>query len=171
MLPDIFYLIEEHIHHHIRKSVINFRNYLEGLKLAITLRHLATGETYTSLQYHWLAGRTTINLYPRSGGGECIWNISEQIQGTTGHHGERLKVVRDIVFTCVLLTNMLRTHQGASDRAPIPANYVAALQKEQVVYVPDDNHRNPLWEDKHQRDLLKVYFNRLGVLAGQNDRI
>ena len=38
-----------------------FRKPLEvGLKLAITLRHLANGETYTSLQYHWLIGRTAI---------------------------------------------------------------------------------------------------------------
>ena len=44
-----------------KKSVTNFRKPSEvGLKLAITLRHLATGETYTSLQYHWLVGQTTI---------------------------------------------------------------------------------------------------------------
>ena len=54
---------------------------------------------------------------------------------------------------------MLRTHQGGPDRAPTPANDVAALQNEQVVYVPDDNCRNPLREDKHQRDLLKDSFN------------
>ena len=53
MLPSD--LIEEPIHHHIKKSVTNFRKPLEvGLKLAITLGHLATGETWTSLQYHWL---------------------------------------------------------------------------------------------------------------------
>ena len=28
--------------------------------LAVTLRHLSTGESYTSLQYHWRGGRTTI---------------------------------------------------------------------------------------------------------------
>ena len=55
-MPSVFfYLIEECIHDYIKKSVTNFRKPLEiGLKLAITLRHLATGETYTSLQYHWL---------------------------------------------------------------------------------------------------------------------
>ena len=31
-----------------------------GLKLTTTLRHLATVETYTFLQYHWLVGRTNI---------------------------------------------------------------------------------------------------------------
>ena len=49
--------IEDHIHPDIKKSVTNFRKPLEvGMKLSITLRHLATGETYTSLQYHWLVG-------------------------------------------------------------------------------------------------------------------
>ena len=48
MPPAFFDLIKEHIHHHIKKSATNFRKPLEvGLKLAITLRHLATGETYT----------------------------------------------------------------------------------------------------------------------------
>ena len=49
------------MHHRIKKSVTNFRKSLEvRLKLAITLRHLATGETYTSLQYHWLVGQIII---------------------------------------------------------------------------------------------------------------
>ena len=65
---NFFNLIEKCIPNHIKKSVTNFRKPLEvGLKLAIMLRHLATGETYTSLQYHWLAGRTTIcKFLPRS---------------------------------------------------------------------------------------------------------
>ena len=47
------------IHHHIKKEVTNFRKPLEvRLKLAIT--HLATGEMYTSLRYHWQVGQTTI---------------------------------------------------------------------------------------------------------------
>ena len=56
-----FYLIEERITPHLRKSITNFRKPLEvGLKLAVTLRHLSTGESYTSLQYHWRVERTTI---------------------------------------------------------------------------------------------------------------
>ena len=35
----------------------------------------------------------------------------------------------------------------------------------------DDNYRNPLREAKHQQDLLKDYFNHIGTLAGQEDRI
>ena len=59
--PAFVDLIEECIHHHIKKEVTNFRKPLEvGLKKAIPLKHLATGETYTSLQYHWLVGESTI---------------------------------------------------------------------------------------------------------------
>ena len=61
MTPGFFYLIEECIHHCIKKTVTNFRKPQEvELKLTITERHLPTGETYTSLQYHWLVGSTTI---------------------------------------------------------------------------------------------------------------
>ena len=31
------------------------------MKLAVTLRHLSTGETYSSLQYQWRVGRTRLN--------------------------------------------------------------------------------------------------------------
>ena len=57
-MPYAFFdLIEKCIQHRVKKSVTNFKKTLEiGLKLAIMLRHLATGETYTSLQYHLLVG-------------------------------------------------------------------------------------------------------------------
>ena len=49
----------------IKKSATNFRKPLEvGLKLAITLRHLATGDTYTSLQYHWLVDKAPSANWP-----------------------------------------------------------------------------------------------------------
>ena len=40
--------------------------------------------------------------------------------------------------------------QGGADRNPTPANDVVTLENEQVVYMPDDNHRNPSREAKHQ---------------------
>ena len=66
---------------------------------------------------------------------------------------------------------MLRTHQGRADRALTQADDIAAIQNEQVVYVPDDNYGNPSREVKHQRDLMKDYFNHLGALAGEDDRV
>ena len=61
MEPAFFDLTEERIKPHLRKSETNFRKPLPvGLKLAVTLRHLSTGESYTSLQYQWRVGRTTI---------------------------------------------------------------------------------------------------------------
>ena len=55
MEPAFFYLIEERITPHLRKSITNFRK-----PLAVTLRHLSTVESYTSLQYQWRVGRTMI---------------------------------------------------------------------------------------------------------------
>ena len=63
---------------------------------------------------------------------------------------QRPNVVKDIVLTYVVLHKMLRIHQGGTNRAPTPANDIVALQNKQVVYVPDDNYRNPLKENKHQ---------------------
>ena len=59
--PAFFDLIENRIFNRLKKSHTNFRKPLEvGLKLEITLSHLSTGESYTSLQYHLRVGSTTI---------------------------------------------------------------------------------------------------------------
>ena len=61
MEPAFFDLIKERITPCLRKSETHFRKPLEvGLKLAVTLRHLSTGESYTSLQYQWRDGNATI---------------------------------------------------------------------------------------------------------------
>ena len=57
---------------------------------------------------------------------------------------QRPKVVRNIVLTYFVLHNMLRTHQSGIDRTPTPADDIAFIENEPVVYVPDDNHSNPL---------------------------
>ena len=63
---------------------------------------------------------------------------------------QRPRVVRYIVYTWLVLHNMLRTHQGRKNRVPTPGNDVAALRNEQAVYVPNDNYRNRSREVKHQ---------------------
>ena len=82
----------------------------------------------------------------------------------------RPKVVRDIVLMWVVLHNILRTHQGGVDRAHTPADDITSIGNQPVVYVPDENCRSNLREAKHQRDLLKDYFNHIGVLAGEEEK-
>ena len=79
--------------------------------------------------------------------------------------------MRDIVLTCVVLQNMLRSHQGGADRPPTPADDIQPPQADQGEQGHNRNFRNPSREAKHQRDLLKEYFNHAGVLAGQEDRV
>ena len=63
---------------------------------------------------------------------------------------QRPKVVRDIVFTCVVLHNMLRSHQGGGDRPPTPADDIVAPQADHWEQGQHENFRNPLREAKHQ---------------------
>ena len=80
---------------------------------------------------------------------------------------QRPKVVRDIVLTCVVL-------QGGADRPPTPANDIQPPQADQREQGHNEIFRNPLREAKHQRDLLKDYFNHpwgTGWAGGQSLRI
>ena len=58
--------------------------------------------------------------------------------------------------------NILKTHNNGLHMAPMPADDIAAIANDLVVYVPDENCRNPSKEARHQQDL--------GAQAGQ-DRI
>ena len=44
---------------------------------------------------------------------------------------QRPKVVRDIVLVCVILHNMLTSHQRGADRPPTPADDILAPQADQ----------------------------------------
>ena len=89
-------------------------------------------------------GRKNIQLQDlqiQEGGIEYVWNISEQIQGTTGHHGAKTKgCQRHGFYMCGVVQHAEET-SGWGRQATNPANDVAALQNEQVVYVPNDNYR------------------------------
>ena len=70
--------------------------------------------------------------------------------------------------------DMCYAAQHAEDttrQALTPADNIVAIQNEQVLYVPDQNYRNPSREAKHQQDLLKDYVSHLGALAAWKDRI
>ena len=63
---------------------------------------------------------------------------------------QRPKVVRDIVLTCVILHNMLRSHQGGADRPPTPADDIQPPQGDRGEQTHQENFRNPSREAKHQ---------------------
>ena len=102
---------------------------------------------------------------------ENAFRILVSFRVLLGTKEQRPRVATDIVFTCVMLHNMMGTHQGGADRALTPENDVVAQQNEQEVYVPNGNYRNPSREAKHQQELLKDNFNNVGALAGQEERI
>ena len=75
--------------------------------------------------------------------------------------------MRDIVLTCVVLHDMLRSHQGRADRPPTPADNIQPPQGNQGEQRYHENFRNPSREAKHPRDLLKDYFNHVGRWLGR----
>ena len=87
---------------------------------------------------------------------------------------QRPKVVRDNVLRCVVLHNMLRSHRGEQTDNPLQLttyNHHRQTWGNRDIERGWGNFRNPSREAKHQRDLLKDYFNHMGVLAGQEDTV
>ena len=84
------------------------------------------------------------DLQRQEGGGMLVSTFGVLL----GTMEQRPRVVRDIVYACVVLHNMM-THQGGEDRAPNPGNDGAALQNNQAVCVPKQEYRNPSREAKH----------------------
>jgi len=66
MEPAMFREILDRVRPRITGTTTNWRKPLEpGLKLALTLRHLATGEDYHSLRFQWRCAHNTISLVIR----------------------------------------------------------------------------------------------------------
>ena len=62
--PDFFYEIQNRIGHRIEKQSTHWRKPLPpGVRLAITLRYLATGDNYRSLQYGFRVAYNTISIF------------------------------------------------------------------------------------------------------------
>ena len=98
--------------------------------------------------------------------------LASRFNALLGTMEQRPKVVRDIVLTCVVFHNMLRTHQGGADRAPTPANDTVVLHKMNIWCMwLISNMRSLGGRPNISETLLKDYFNNVGTLAGQEDRI
>ena len=64
MAPEMFDEIHERVRESITKQDTNFRSALpSGLKLAVTLRHLASGDKYPTLSFNFRIGRHTISSF------------------------------------------------------------------------------------------------------------
>ena len=62
MEPNMFYEMEQRLHVSLRRQDTNYRKALEpGLKLAIALRYMATGDSYHSLAYLFRVPHNTIS--------------------------------------------------------------------------------------------------------------
>ena len=60
--PDMFFEILERIEERITKKKTNYREPLDpGLKLALTLRYMATGDSYMSFSYSFLVSQPAIS--------------------------------------------------------------------------------------------------------------
>ncbi|XP_041467460.1 uncharacterized protein LOC121417789 [Lytechinus variegatus] len=75
MPPDMFDELVNRLTPRLLKTQTNFRANLEpGLKVAITLRHLASGSKYRDMQYGWRVPHNTISKVVR----EVCTAISEE---------------------------------------------------------------------------------------------
>ena len=66
MPPEMFDEILERLRPRITKQMTFYREPLDpGMKLAITLRHLASGSKYTNMRFGWRVPHNTISLVVR----------------------------------------------------------------------------------------------------------
>ena len=64
MTPEFFEMIKTRLEPHLARQATNYRTPISvGEKLALTIRYLATGESYTSLSCQFRVGRSTISKF------------------------------------------------------------------------------------------------------------
>ena len=64
MTPEFFEMIKTRLEPHLARQATNYRAPISvGEKLALTIRYLATGESYTSLFCQFRLGRSTISKF------------------------------------------------------------------------------------------------------------
>ena len=64
MTPEFFEIIKTRLEPHLARQATNYRAPISvGEKLALTIRYLATGESYTSLSCQFSVGRSTISKF------------------------------------------------------------------------------------------------------------
>ena len=64
MTPEFFEMIKTRLKPHLARQATNYRAPISvGEKLALTIRYLATGESYTSLSCQFRVGRSTISKF------------------------------------------------------------------------------------------------------------
>ena len=64
MTPEFFEMIKTRLEQHLARQTTNSRAPINvGEKLALTIRYLATGESYTSLSCQFRVGRSTISRF------------------------------------------------------------------------------------------------------------
>ena len=70
MTPEFFEMIKTRLEPHLARQATNYRAPISvGEKLALTIRYLATGESYTSLSCQFMVGRPPFpSFYQRSAG-------------------------------------------------------------------------------------------------------
>ena len=95
MTPAMFDELVERLSPRITKPSTNFRASLEpGLKVAITLRHLASGNKYRSMQYGWRVPHNTISIIVRDVCNAIIDEYTDEMM-TTPNTEEGWRTVAD----------------------------------------------------------------------------
>ena len=162
-----------------------------GLNLAVTLRHLASGDSYPTLQCAFRVARSTINKFVPEVCDTIIRAYRDEVMtcptrrvvekfNTFGILTSRFRifqspmqqeppVVARVVIACLVLHNLLRMRYSRGQQDDFGAEGQAPI----VLEGNDIPHegQNPLEAAKSQRNILRDCFMTDGRVPGKWDRI